>query len=505
MRRSDYTADHLLRPHLKPKVIRARFDATQLGHENRNHWGAADALGPNTANDSHVRNTICRRTRLERENDPHFYGMGKANAYSFVGTGPRLQLSLDPELYESARVFERLVTKWMRASNFAEKLRLMVECCPVDGEVFGQIVENPTIQHPIKIDLKVMEQEQVSTPGFNYFSENKIDGIETDAYGNPTIYHVLKTHPGDDGTLGMEYDSVPADAMLHWFRPYRPGQARGVSEFASSIETCAQTRRYAKATLGKQEINANITGVIESENVMVGDETAPTFETMEEVDIPRQGLMTMPAGMKAKPFGTAENTTGFKEYMGMNYAAIGRPLNIPRNLITGDSSDFNFASGRMDHLPYQSGLWVDRDRIRIRVLDKLLKILYAAASSLGLVPANLPRFAEWEWDWHWDGFASIDQVKDEAAREMRLKNGMSTLAEECAAEGKDWREVARQRATEAKFYKTLGLPDPYSIIAPPPAMPGDAPPDEQNDPPEVDAGYFDDTPLEPRRGRPAYV
>jgi len=468
--------------------VKARFDSTVTDFENKNHWAAADSLGPNTANSTDVRNTLCRRARLERENDPHVFGMTQIAAYNFVGTGPRLQLTLDTNLYEQTRKYEQLFTKWARAINLAEKLRLMIEACPVDGETFGQLITNPFVDHPVKVDIKVMEQEQVATPGFAYLRINQlVDGLEIDQYGNVTAYHVLKEHPGDAITWTMDYDTVPSRFMLHWFRAYRPGQERGVSAFASTLETCAVTRRYTKATLAKQEINANITGVIETDNVMAETGDAPTFATMEEIDIPRRGLMTMPAGMTAKPFSSAENTADYKQFVASNHATVGRPIHLPRNLITGDSSDFNFASGRMDHLPYQSVVWIDRERARNRLLDKIHRVFYAAAKDANLVPAGLPPLRDWTMEWQWDGFPSIDQVKDTTAQENRLRLGLTTLAEECAAEGRDWRDVVRQRAIERKYLIKNGLdPDmgmgkPAPVVAPKPAANND-PNADQNDP-----------------------
>lgn len=453
------------------RPIKARFDSTQTDYENRNHWAAADSLGPNNANSTDVRNTLCRRARLERENDPHVFGMTQIAAYNFVGTGPRLQLTLDTNVHEQTRKYEQLFAKWARAINLAEKLRLMVEACPVDGETFGRLFINPKVDHPIKLDLRVMEQEQVATPGFGYLALNQhVDGIVHDELGNITHYHILKEHPGDSINWTMEYDEVPEAWMLHWFRPYRPGQERGVSAFASTLETCAVTRRYTKATLAKQEINANITGVIETDNVSIDGGDAPTFETMEEIDIPRRGLMTMPAGMKAKPFESAQNTADYKQFVSTNHATVGRPIHLPRNLITGDSSDFNFASGRMDHLPYQSVVWIERERARTRLLDKIHRIFYQAANEAGLIPAGLPNIREWSWEWQWDGFPSIDQMKDTNAQEKRLQLGLTTLAEECAAEGKDWREVVRQRAIERKYMIANGI-DPDAAMGKPASAP----------------------------------
>ena len=68
-----------------------------------------------------------------------------------------------------------------------------------------------------------------------------------------------------------------------------------------------------------------------------------------------------------------------------------------------------------------------------------------------------------------------DPLKDATAAETRLRLNLTTLAEECAADGKDWQEVLGQKAAEAAELARLGLPDP---AAPPPAAPSPADPAE---------------------------
>ncbi len=268
----------------KPSPIRAKYDAAQTGAQNRNHWALADDYGPLTANSSDVRGILRRRSRYERDNNPILCGLVKTLAHDLIGSGPRLQLNIGEQFYEEARLVEKKFSEWCRAVDLTEKLRLMAEVRPIDGESFAFFTSNPLSGNPVQLDLRVMESEQVETPSMRTASMADADGIEFDQFGNPAYYHVLQEHPGDGAGMNAAFSRVPARNILHWLRPSRPGQARGVSEFASSLETGAQTRRFSSATLGKAEICANITGVMETETPAdVAD--APNFQTMEEVDV----------------------------------------------------------------------------------------------------------------------------------------------------------------------------------------------------------------------------
>ena len=60
--------------------------------------------------------------------------------------------------------------------------------------------------------------------------------------------------------------------------------------------------------------------------------------------------------------------------------------------------------------------------------------------------------------WFWDGFPHVDPGKEATAQEKRLANNTTTLAAECAKDGRDYMSVLHQRAKEIKLMKELGIP-----------------------------------------------
>lgn len=478
----------------QPIRIGARYDATQTGSSNRRHWAAADDRGPNNANDTNTRSILCRRARYERDNDPHVCGLTKTLAHDLIGTGPRLDLPFSDEaLYEPARLVELRFARHCKAIDFGEKLRLLVEPRATDGETFGMFTNNPNLDG-VQLDFKAMEQEQVATPGFSS-AVNGIDGIEFDSNGNPTHYHVLDEHPGEMlGSLSQAFTRVPASQMVHWFRPSRPGQARGVSEFASSLETGAQTRRYSLAVLGKAEICANITGVMETENVTLDDAGEPVdVKAMDEVDFPRMSMLTLPGGFKAKTFEPGQNTTGYTEYIGEKRREMARPVLAPFNVMTGNSSGYNYSSGRLDHVPYHRVIWIERERLAAKVLNKFFLAWYREALAVGLIPSELPPIEEWNWDWQWDAFDSIDPVKDAAAWKELITLKIATRTEACAARGLRFREVIDTLAAEEAYMRSKGLDpavEPAPVMAPAtPAKKKPSPADDEDTTLETDSRW----------------
>jgi capsid protein len=202
-----------------------------------------------------------------------------------------------------------------------------------------------------------------------------------------------------------------------------------------------------------------------------------SIEAMDEIPMSRQNLITLPEGWQAHQFKAEQPTGTYKEYVGEKRNEMARPTLAPFNVISGNSSGYNYSSGRLDHVPYHRVVWIERERFRQRVIDKLFLAWVQEAQLVGLIPDTLPPLNLWVWEWHWDGFASIDPFKDAQAVQMRLMTGLSTLSEECAAEGKDWRDVMTQRAREIAFAEELGLAPTGTPAPEPEPAPAEEPAD----------------------------
>ena len=59
--------------------------------------------------------------------------------------------------------------------------------------------------------------------------------------------------------------------------------------------------------------------------------------------------------------------------------------------------------------------------------------------------------------WFSSGRGQIEEVKETQAASLRLKANLSTLEDEAARLGKDWRKVLAQIARERAFAKKLGI------------------------------------------------
>ncbi|MEM6503898.1 MAG: phage portal protein [Planctomycetota bacterium] len=449
------------------RVVRAKFDAAQTTDENRRHWANADLLSPDAAASMDVRAILRSRARYEVANNSYARGIVLTLANDTIGTGPRLQMLTDDPAANAA--VEQAFMRWARSIGLAEKLRTMRMARAESGEAFAILTQNPGIDGPVQLDVRLVEADQVTTPGSWGFRQSTrdipgVDGIEHDRFGNPIAYHVLKHHPGDTGVhltsshLGDDFDRLPAEAVIHLYRVERPGQSRGIPELTPALPLFAQLRRYRLAVLAAAETAADFALALYTDAPPNGEPDA--VEPMDVFELEARMATTLPQGWKLGQVKAEHPSTNHVEFVMSILAEIARCLNMPFNVAAGNSSGYNYASGRLDHQTYYKAIRVDQSHIATTVLDPVFRGWLNEAI---LVTDLLPRwmrtvdFGTLDHQWFWDGNEHVDPAKEASAQATRLSSHTTTLANEYAKQGRDWETELRQRAKEVALVRELGL------------------------------------------------
>jgi len=464
-----------------PLNIRGRYDAAATTEENRRHWANADLLSADAAGNPQVRRILRARARYEVANNSYARGIVLTLANDCVGTGPRLQMLSDDA--EVNRLVEQEFMQWAECVGLPEKLRTMRMARSQDGEAFCMLVANPEIDSPVKLDLRLIEADQVATPDLirRPADTRAVDGIVFDKSGNPIEYHVLKNHPGDDrGLPGQQYDHVPAAAMIHYFRTDRPGQNRGIPEIMPALPLFAQLRRYTLAVIAAAETAADFAAVLFTDTPPNGE--SDPVEPMDLVELERRMATVLPGGWKLGQIRAEQPATGYGEFKKEILNEIARCLNMPYNIAAGNSAGYNYASGRLDHQTYHRSVRVEQAALGCVVMDRVLSAWLDEAI---LISDFLPlwvrtaAFRELMHQWFWDGQEHVDPAKEANAQATRLASHTTTLAYEYARQGRDWENALKQRAKELALMRELGLDQ--TPVQPTVSEENDSEEEEEND------------------------
>lgn len=462
--------------------VRASYDAASRSSESVRHWRGADALSADASLSPDIRHLIISRSRYEVANNGYVCGILNTLADDAIGTGPRLQLSLcDCELSEWTDEWENRLAhrekrwrQWCRAVDLSRKLTIARRSKAQDGEVFFRKTINPKIRNSVKLDITLYESEQVGSPLLTIVPEyydngvpKEVDGILYDRNGNETSYRFWTLHPGAQGVsntlIGDSY-IVNAENVIHYANIVRPGQHRGLPEIASTLPIFNDLRRFTNAVLSAAETASEISFLLhtnkpaEDEN---GESQAVHLDPGLIIEFCRNSGIALPEGWQATQLKAEQPTSNHSDFVRTKIREASRALSMPLNVALGDSSGYNYASGRLDHQVYYRVIKKERTLIEDVILENLLQSWEKFDHAL--YPEDYPDGTEVEHEWMWDGFAHVDPVKEANAQRTRLESKTTTLSEECGADGKDYMKVIRQRAREERIErdirKSYGLPE----------------------------------------------
>ncbi|MGH2272677.1 phage portal protein [Anaerohalosphaeraceae bacterium U12dextr] len=437
--------------------IRARFDAAQNSTDNAKHWAMADPFSPDLAASPQVRATLRNRARYEVANNSYAKGMVLTLANDCVGTGPRLQMLLPDDA--ANKVIEQMFKDWADEISLAAKLRTARMARVVDGETFCIKTYNPMLRSPIKLDLKLVEAEQVTTPWEkqSITSPNQADGIEFDAFGNRLLYYILKQHPYSASQFyDAGYDIVAAQNVMHLYRVDRAGQNRGIPEITPALPLFAQLRRYTLAVIAAAETAADFAAVLYTD--APANAESANIAPLDVVELEKRMATTLPEGWKLGQIEANQPITTYAEFVRSILNEIARCMNLPLGVAIGNSSQYNYASGRLDYQMYGKTIDVDRSDIELTILDPILMQWLDMAILAGSpLPLSIRSIQSFPHKWFWDGREHVDPAKESNAQETRLRSNTTTLAEEYAKQGKDWRQELDQRAIEVAYCRQKGL------------------------------------------------
>jgi lambda family phage portal protein len=407
------------------------YDAAQTTGENQKHWRYADDLSAAAANSFQVRKTLRQRARYECLQSNSFgNGIVMTLANDTISTGPILQVQLDPTV---SKVIEQRWKRWCRATKLVQKLRTARLSKIVDGETFLLRTTNPALRDACKLDVNLVEADQVSTPGWMEGRPGMVDGIIFDRYNNPTVYHVLKQHPGESWNIGAwQKVDVMADDVIHLFNAIRPGQARGVPEVTPSLPLFAFLRRYTLATIDAAETAANLSAIITTQANAWNSEgysTDPGIQPFDSVQIDRGLMVSLPHGYDMKQFKPEQPTGSYEGFRNAILQEIARCVHMPENKALGSSANYNFSSAKLDDQIYWHSIQLERELIWINeCMERIFEWWYEEAMN---IDGYLPLVDSYEppHTWGWPPRLQANPA-EEATTNLQLINGGLKLDEQ---------------------------------------------------------------------------
>lgn len=314
--------------------------------------------------------TLRARIRSLIANTP--YGANASETFVSYAVGHGIKPSPSSELpLEQRRMIRKAFYKWTDeadADGLTDFYGLQVMAAQAlfeAGEVFIRRRDRRAEDGlSVPLQLQLLEADQldesytIEAPNGNMIRM----GIEFNAIGKRVAYHFWKTHPNDDTQRGMglgERVRVPAEMVLHIFKPLRPGQIRGRPWLVPGMVKMYDLDQYDDAEILRKKGAAMHMGVVThqaGQNIndagfiplnadgtpaIAPDEVGTTSVEMEAGTVP-----VLPEGFDIKFNTPADVGPNYEAFQYRALLALSASMGLPYFDVTGDTSKANYSSLR---------------------------------------------------------------------------------------------------------------------------------------------------------------
>ncbi|HJT34862.1 MAG TPA: phage portal protein [Pirellulales bacterium] len=441
--------------------------------------------------------TLIRRARDLVRNEPWARAAINKIALNVVGEGIRTESEIefdDGTLDDETNAqIDAAFEHWaMHEADAAGQLtwyeiqQLAMAETPESGEVFLVACHKHERNRSIPLCFQVIEPEQLFPgydwpgdwvqPGGNPVIQNRDKikrGIKFDKWGAPQSYHFWSDHPYDIvPSLQMRPVILEAARVIHYFAKTRPSLTRGITWFHNILQAMRDLGEYLGDEMAAARIGSLFVAAVKREagaGTGLGLEDDST-STDIEADTGNP-LVNLGPGIVADlgPNDSVEQINPTRPnkdagaFLSLILNSMANGVGLSYIGLTADVSKANFSSARFARQAdkkfwqfYQAnfGRRVVLN-VRQRVVEQLIALDRIPSLSPNQLAANRDRWLCTRllppgWD-------ELDPAKDIDAAIARIRAGLSTLQEECAGRGRNWRKVLVQRFREREFARELGL------------------------------------------------
>lgn len=389
--------------------------------------------------------------------------------------------------------------------TFTDMVRLQIGVNLYGGEGLSTVEWIRAAGRPFKTAIQCVEIDRLSTPPTESANPDVVQGIKLGpTYNDPIGYYIRSGHPSDvmRATDAYRWDYVPArkpwgrHQVIHLKETRRPSQVRAISELTAGIAELRTTRSFRKVLMQNAIVNASYAASIESElpteqimaTIGAGDRDATiasatidwATQYLQAIDLYSAGAKNLAidgvklphlfpgSKLQLRPMGTPGGIGTDFEASLLRYLAAS--LGMSYEQLSRDYSKSNYSSIRAA----MTETWKFMQSKKKAIADRFATIVYwlwlEEALNTGLItsmPRNVQSTANYYeglnkaayggCDWIGAARGQIDELKETQAAVLRLSNNLTTLEDEHARFGMDWRKQLRQRKREMDLLRTYDL------------------------------------------------
>ncbi|MDR6954132.1 lambda family phage portal protein [Ancylobacter sp. 3268] len=390
-----------------------------------------------------------------------------ANNITGFGIRPRAKVEGDGKTKDKAKKVNELFDEWSKvcitggAMDFYGAQYMLTRMMVTDGEAYlRKRSRRPSDGLPVPLQLQILDSEYCDwskTTASDTGHEIR-QGVEFDLIGNRAGYWMFPRNPKDilgwgTGTA-LASKFIPASDVAHIYRP-DTNQVHGVPWMAPVMNDIDNLADYELSENIRKKTEAAVVGLVipaddnaddpniglldpadgKEKGAPIEDFQGNPFETMEP------GSFAILRGGKDVKFNTPAISAGIEAYIRTRHRTIAAGVLLPYELLTGDFSQANFASGKLGLLEYQTFVSAVQWHFMIPpVLQQVWEWFIAAAKDAG----KIPRAWKIGVEWNPPEVESITRLDDARADLIEMRMGKRSPQEVIGKTGRDPKEVLQE-------------------------------------------------------------
>ncbi len=314
----------------------------------------------------------------------------------------------------------------------------------------------------VPIQLQLLEAEHLpTTKNENLPNGNVIRaGIEFDKIGRRVAYHLYREHPGERLMFANAGETVrvPANSVLHVYKPLRPGQHRGQPWLTQVLVKLHELDQYDDAELVRKKLAAMFAAFITENNpedpVI---ESKPGEGETDASGVPLAGIepgsmVKLLPGEDVKFTEPGDVGGMYTEFMRVQLRAVAAGLGITYEQLTGDLERVNYSSIRAGLLEFRRRCEQFQHQVMVfQFCRPVWQAWIEAAAVAGAIDArdyarNRDAYLDVEWrppSWDW-----VDPLKDMNAEIAAVRAGFKARSAVINGMGYDEEDVDRRTAAD---------------------------------------------------------
>jgi len=444
------------------------------GHGRRlKHW-RPPMSGPNSAGNV---GTVLARMRDAVRNNAWVGAAIEKRAANGVGVGIQAkQVWGTPEFRALVDALWLAQIKYMDAdgvSTFYGQQQLAWTEWDEAGEVFARIrARRPTDGLPVPMQVQLIESEQCPRDYYGTASNGNAirQGIEFSSIGKRVAYWMYRSHPGDVTWMdarGNELVRVPAEQVIHLYRPLRAGQIRGIPRCQAVlvlINTLATTRDNVAE---RQAIQNLFAGFYTRPPAAANDSILEESKAgVDEDDTPIAGLepatmQELPEGWDVKFSSPPGAGNDYADFVRTELMAFCARAGIPLEVLTGDLKDISDRALKLVLNEFRRLIEMDQ---WLYMIPRFCQLVREAWFDAGVLAGKIvvPNYAELRDEvtaaqWVPQGWPWSHPVQDVDAETKAVRAGFKPRSDVILGQGNDPEETDLQQKRDNERADKLGL------------------------------------------------